>query len=393
MAAISEDDLHNRLKLVRCNLPPTSVHLLLTQFNRAAAIFDASASQLKKAQLSDKQISRIQSFDASEIERDLAWLEHAEHGILFHDESDFPQQLREISDSPYALFYIGDIDYLQQTQLAMVGSRTPTATGKQIAESFAHHLSDAGITITSGLAHGIDAASHRGAIKGIAGSVAVVANGLHNIYPKANTKLAQEISQNGCIVTESPVGTEPHKGLFPRRNRIISGLSIGTLVTEAAINSGSLITTRHAMEQGREIFAIPGSIHNPLAKGCHNLIKSGAKLVESAADILEELLPLVNVDSFRHTNATETPTSSNRYSDPGLNQGGQKNALPELDISYQTLLDQMEFEPQGIDELVERSTLNASEIASMLLILELQGQVVSQNGLYSRIELNANQKE
>jgi len=376
MAAISTDELRNRLKLVRCNLQPTTLNILLGQFSSAAAIFQASTNQLKAVQLNDNQIKRIQDLDASEVDRDLAWLEHSDHGILFYDEAAYPKLLREISEPPYALFYIGDIDYLQQPQLAMVGSRTPTTAGKQIAENFAHHLSDAGITITSGLAHGIDAACHQGALKGIAGSVAVVANGLHTIYPKANTKLAEAISQNGCIISEAPVGADPHKGMFPRRNRIISGLSIGTLVTEAAINSGSLITSRHAMEQGREIFAIPGSIHNPLAKGCHNLIKSGAKLVESAADILEELLPLVNSSPIRHTSAAQTPQSAS--------PGQPIESTEELDSSYQTLLGYMEFEPVGIDELVERSTLKSSEIASMLLILELQGQVVSQNGLYTR---------
>ncbi len=376
MPAISTEDLSHRLKLVRCNLPTATLNLLLNSFTSAAAIFTASGSQLKAAQLSEAQINRIQNADINETERDLAWLEHADHGILFADDSAYPAQLKEISDPPYALFYIGDIDYLQQTQLAMVGSRTPTIAGKQTAESFAHHLSDAGITITSGLAHGIDAASHQGALKGIAGSVAVVANGLHTIYPKANTRLAEAISKQGCIISEAPIGAEPHKGMFPRRNRIISGLSIGTLVTEAAINSGSLITTRHAMEQGREIFAIPGSIHNPLAKGCHSLIKSGAKLVESAADILEELLPLVNSGLIRHTSAAESTQSSTNST--------QFDDNIELDSSYQTLLNHMEFEPIGIDELVERSALNASEISSMLLILELQGQVISQNGLYSR---------
>jgi len=380
MHAISkDDDLGNRLKLVHCNLPPSTLQLLLTRFPSAGAVLDASTSQLKKACLSDNQISKIQKPREEDIERDLAWLDHTDHGILFYDDAAYPQQLREINDPPYALFYIGDIDYLQQTQLAMVGSRTPTAAGRQIAEDFAHHLSNAGITITSGLAHGIDAACHRGALKGIAGSVAVVANGLHTIYPKANTKLAEAISKNGCLISESPIGADPHKGLFPRRNRIISGLSIGTLVTEAAINSGSLTTTRHAIEQGREVFAIPGSIHNPLAKGCHSLIKSGAKLVETASDILEELLPLVNFRPISHTSVAATTHLPNEKQVDGL------------DSSYQTLVKHIEFEPVGIDELVERSNLNASEIASMLLILELQGQVISHNGLYSRIiDTNAN---
>jgi len=378
MATLSEDDLRNRLKLVRSNLPATTLQHLLARFNNASHIMSTPASPLKDCGLSEAQINRMLDVKDKDIERDLAWLEHKEHGILFCDDTAFPRQLLEINDPPYALFYIGDIDYLQQSQLAMVGSRTPTAGGKQIAENFAHHLSDAGLTITSGLAHGIDAACHRGALKGIAGTVAVVANGLHTIYPKANTRLAEEISQNGCLISESPVGEAPHKGLFPRRNRIISGLSIGTLVTEAAINSGSLITTRHAMEQGREVFAIPGSIHNPLSKGCHSLIKSGAKLVETAADILEELLPLVKSSSIRHTSAAETA------------EAATENYQDKLDSSYQSLLKHMEFDAVSIDELVERSSLNVSEIASMLLILELQGQVVSQNGLYTCTPDSAN---
>jgi len=373
MDLYSKDDLHHRLKLVRCNIPPKTLHQLLNSFSQAEAIFNASQHQLEACQLKPEQIKRIQSSSSTDIERDLAWLDNQKHGILFYDDPAYPRQLLEISDPPYALFYIGDTDFLHQPQLAMVGSRSPTAAGKQIAESFAEHLSQAGITITSGLALGIDAASHTGALKGMAGSVAVVANGLHTIYPKTNTRLAEAISENGCIITESAVGIDPQKGLFPRRNRIISGLSIGTLVTEAAINSGSLITTRHAMEQGREVFAIPGSIHNPLSKGCHQLIKSGAKLVETAADILEELIPLVNCSSISHTSA---PEASPLPAD---------NSDLELDNSYQALLKDMEYEPVGIDELVERSNLGVSEVASMLLILELQGQVASKNGLYSRI--------
>jgi len=369
----STEDLRHRLKLIRCNIPPKSLHQLLGKFSQAEAIFNASQNQLEACQLKPQQISRIQECKDSDIDRDLAWLDNNRHGILFYDDPAFPRQLLEISEPPYALFYIGDTDYLQQPQLAMVGSRSPTAAGKQIAENFAQHLSQAGLTITSGLALGIDAASHRGALKGIAGSVAVVANGLHTIYPKTNTQLALAISEDGCIVSESPIGTDPQKGLFPRRNRIISGLSIGTLVTEAAINSGSLITTRHAMEQGREVFSIPGSIHNPLSKGCHRLIKSGAKLVETADDILEELIPLVNSSSISHTSAPETsPLPAH-------------NTESRLDPSYQALLKDMEYEPVGIDELVERSTLGVSEVASMLLILELQGMVTSKNGLYSRI--------
>ena len=261
------------------------------------------------------------------------------------------------------------MDFLQQPQLAIVGSRTPTAAGKRTAFDFAHYLSQAGLTITSGLALGIDTACHEGALKGIAGTVAVVANGLDSVYPSSNTQLAQNIVQHGCVVSESALGTQPHKGLFPKRNRIISGMSMGTLVVEAAKNSGSLITARHALQQGREIFAIPGSIHNPLARGCHSLIKQGAKLVETAQDILEELLPLVNLSSTSHTNV----------------QNEEASPVQDLDPAYQNLLDSLEYEPSSIDELVDRSQLSAAEISSMLLILELQGQVASQNGQYSRI--------
>ncbi len=375
MDVISTDDLSSRLRLLRCNLPARTIQSLLETFGHAGAIFNASSQQLENKQLTTEQIQRIQNPDDRQIERDLSWLEKDRHGILFFDQPQYPSRLLEISEPPYALYFIGDTDYLHQPQLAMVGSRSASASGLQIAEDFAFHLSEAGITVTSGLAHGIDAASHKGALRGLAGSVAVVANGLHTIYPKSNTRLAAQIADNGCIISEAPIGSDPHKGMFPRRNRIISGLSIGTLVVEAALRSGSLITSKHAMEQGREVFAIPGSIHNPLAKGCHSLIKSGAKLVESAADILEELFPLVNSDSIRHTSARER--SSSIVDTP----------TDMTDPDYQQLLHHMEYEPIGIDELVERSNLGAPEIASMLLILELQGQVVSQNGLYSRTSI------
>lgn len=398
------DELQHRLRLIRTHLAPQILLKLHRHFSTTDAIFSASDAQLEALGLKSTQIKRLhadyEACYASEVNRDLGWLESASHGIFFYDSPAYPAQLLEIPDPPFALFYIGDVDYLQQPQLAMVGSRSPTAAGRQIAENFARHLSTSGITITSGLALGIDTASHQGALKGIGGSVAVVANGLHTIYPKANTQLAEAVSQNGCVVSESAVGVAPHKGLFPRRNRIISGLSMGTLVTEAAINSGSLITTRHAMEQGREIFAIPGSIHNPLAKGCHELIKSGARLVETAQDILEELIPLVNSGSISHTSVPEggfqSQTGVKRSGEKGVQSGAKAGDIPGdterqithevLDPEYQMLLKHMGFEPVGIDELVERSCLSVSEVASMLLILELRSEVVAQNGLYSRID-------
>lgn len=365
-------DIHDRLALLRANAHPGKLLELLAYFGSARAVLDADREKLKQFNLRNDTIDSIKSPDLSLVERDLAWLEKPGHQLVCLDDETYPPQLKNITDPPWMLFAVGDLDYLLQPQLAMVGSRTPTAVGQRTALEFARHLANAGLTITSGLARGIDGACHQGALEGMAGTVAVIANGLHAIYPTSNKALAKQISQKGCIVTEAPVGTPPHKGLFPRRNRIISGLSIGTLVVEAAKQSGSLITARLAMEQGREVFAIPGSIHNPLARGCHSLIRQGAKLVETVDDILEELAMLVNLDLSRHTTAR--------------NQAAIQQTVErvELDASCQQLLACMEYEPISIDELVERSQLKAADIASMLLILELRGVVVSQAGRYAR---------
>ena len=366
------DTLPSRLALHRSNLPSHTLYNLLNHFGSAGSVLSASYGALQNAGLKDAAIQRIQAPDDAAIEKDQLWAEKDNHTILCVDDERYPAQLKTLSHPPYILFVAGDVDYLHQPQLAMVGSRTPTAAGKRTAFEFAKYLSESGLTIVSGLARGIDTACHQGAVEGLAGTIAVVANGLDSVYPASNTKLAQQIVTQGCVLSESPLGTEPHKGLFPKRNRIISGMSLGTLVVEAAKNSGSLITAKHALQQGREVFAIPGSIHNPLARGCHSLIREGAKLVETAQDIIEELLPLVNFSSSSHTTA----------------KMDEAQTKVELDPAYQCLLDSMEYEPASIDELINRSKLGAAEIASMLLILELQGQVVSQNGQYSRISTN-----
>lgn len=370
-------DLPDRLALLRANAHPLKLLELLAHFKTARAVLAADREELLAFGIRQETVAAIKSPDLAGVERDLAWLDKPGHQLLCLDDAHYPAPLKTIPDPPWLLFALGDLDYLQQPQLAMVGSRTPTAVGQRTALEFARHLATAGLTITSGLARGIDAACHQGALQGVAGTVAVVANGLHQIYPTSNKELARQISQQGCIISEAPVGTPAHKGLFPRRNRIISGLSLGTLVVEAAQKSGSLITARLAMEQGREVFAIPGSIHNPLARGCHSLIRQGAKLVETADDVLEELAMLVNINSPRHT------TAPNRGA-PG--QAGGEHASESMpDSSHQQLLDRMEYEPVSIDELVERSPFSAAEIASMLLILELQGRVVSQSGRYTRL--------
>ena len=261
------------------------------------------------------------------------------------------------------LFARGDVALLQNPQLAIVGSRNPSVVGRETAQEFARTLAASGMTITSGLALGIDAASHQGALDGGGQTVAVFGTGLDRVYPAKNRALAHAIVEaGGVLLSEYPPGTEPLPGNFPRRNRIISGLSLGTLVVEAALRSGSLITARYAVEQGREVFAIPGSIHNPLARGCHQLIRQGAKLVEGARDILEELAPQLNAILAE----PEPP-------EPSTGPDGE----------HRMLLACMGDGTSSVDQLVERSGLTADAVSSMLLLLELQGYVVSTAGGYA----------
>ncbi|MES0327173.1 MAG: DNA-processing protein DprA [Gammaproteobacteria bacterium] len=345
-------------------------HKLLSTFEQPEKILAANSSKLSELGFSKQTITAIQCPDLAAVKRDIEWAESADnHHIITLLNPQYPQQLKTISQPPPLLFVRGDPDYLRQPQLAMVGSRNPTAAGKRTASDFAKHLSNSGITITSGLARGIDGACHHGALQGIAGTVALVAHGLDIVYPAAHRALAEDISNHGAVVSEVPIGTEPHRGLFPRRNRIISGLSLGTLVVEAALKSGSLITAKHAMEQNREVFAIPGSIHNPLSRGCHQLIRQGAKLVETAEDIIEELLP-------------HLPTGITAVTETLINEKNEQT----LDPDHQKLLKCLQYEPVAIDELVNCSGFSAAEVASILLIMELEGRVVNEGGRYTRIK-------
>jgi DNA processing protein len=301
--------------------------------------------------------------DWAAVDRDLAWARGADNHILSLASPDYPPLLREIPDPPPLLFVHGSPTCLRSHQLAMVGSRNPTPGGRETAAEFAAHLAGVGLTITSGLALGIDTASHGGALAAGGLTVAVMGTGLDRVYPARNRALAHDIAAgNGALVSEFPTGTIPRPENFPRRNRIISGLSLGTLVVEAAPRSGSLTTARHALEQGREVFAIPGSIHNPLARGCHALIRQGAKLVETAADVLEELGAMTGAPGTAQMRALPTD-------EPG-----------EPSPEHLQLLDYMGFDPVSVDQLVGRSGLTTAAVSSMLLILELQGRVISQAG-------------
>ena len=355
----------------------TTFRTLLDAFGSAEAVFNASRAQLSAIDIQvsarAELISAISNAQKPDISADLNWALADGHHIITLSDDRYPLQLKELPDAPPLLYVRGDPDYLRQPQLAMVGTRNPTAAGRNTAKEFACHLSNAGITIVSGLASGIDGASHEGALQGLAGTIAVVAHGLDIVYPASHQQLAQKITEHGAVISEMPIGMQPQRGFFPRRNRLISALALGTLVVEAAKKSGSLITARCALEQNKEVFAIPGSIHNPMTRGCHQLIRQGAKLVETANDILEELC-FSSPQTITYPQKPENNTQENL-----------KDPHQALDPDHQKLLKCLAYEPSTIDELVMSSHFNAAEVASMLLILELEGIVVCQNGQYTNV--------
>ena len=323
-----------------------------------------AAAVLEQWGISPAAIAALRSPDQPRLAADARWLAEPGHTLVTWGSAAYPPLLGRIADAPLVLFAVGDVSLLVRPQLAMVGARNPTAIGRETALRFAGHLARAGLAITSGLALGIDAASHRGALDAGGGTIAVLGSGPDRVYPAENAALARDIAASGLLVSEFPPVTPPRPENFPRRNRIISGLSLGTLVVEAAVHSGSLITARLAAEQGREVFAIPGSIHSALSKGCHRLIREGAKLVETAADVLSELPPF--------SASTREPAAE--LADE------QRDFAPRLDKDYEILLDALGYEPASVDTLVARTGLTADVVASMLLILELEGRIAQQPG-------------
>lgn len=299
------------------------------------------------------------------IASDERWLEGPGRQLVTWGSPSYPALLAAIPDAPLVLFVEGDPASLSLPQLAVVGSRNPTQIGRDTASRFAGHLAMAGLAIVSGLALGIDAAAHRGALESGGHTIAVLGCGLDRIYPPENAALARQVAARGALVSDLPTGAAPIKQHFPRRNRLISGLSVGTLVVEAALRSGSLITARLAAEQGREVFAIPGSIHSPLSRGCHRLIRQGAKLVETADDIFTELGALLA--GLRPACRAEEPDA-------------QRDSGSALDKDHEILLDALGFEPAAVDDLVARTGFDAGAVSSMLLILELEGRIAQQPG-------------
>jgi DNA processing protein len=338
--------------LAHKSLPHTALVALLRAFGEPRTILDASFAQLR-AVVDDKLAARVQEPIAADmLANTRAWLADPGHDVIAWDDPDFPRALLDVGYSPPALFFVGRREFLNRPALAIVGSRNASPQGLENARAFAHALSDAGLTIVSGLALGVDAAAHEGALAGAGSTLAVVGTGLDRVYPSRNRDLAHRIATHGGLLSEYPPGTPPREKNFPRRNRLISGLAQGVLVVEAALSSGSLISAKYAGEQGREVFAIPGSIHSPLSKGCHKLIREGAKLVETAEHILEEL------GMARHV-TTSTP-------------GGH---APTTDTE-DPLLAALGADPADIDRLAARTGMATSALAAGLVQLELAGRIV-----------------
>lgn len=327
---------------------------LLSAFGLPENIFAAGLSALRGV-VSDRVAYALTAPVSAEIQaridKTLEWAAQPGNRVLTLADTDYPKALLDTADPPLMLYIKGRIDLLTRPSLAVVGSRNATTQGVVNAEKFSEVLSQAGLTIVSGLALGIDTAAHQGGLRGSGATVAVIGTGADIVYPARNRTLAHQIADAGCIVSEYPLGMPAIASNFPRRNRIISGLSQGVLVIEAAAQSGSLITARMAAEQGRDVFAIPGSIHSPLSKGCHLLIKQGAKLVESAQDILEEIRP---GNAIKPTTSPTAPMAVN-------NKGGLLNAIG--------------FDPLAIDVLAARCKMDIAQLNAELLSLELASQI------------------
>jgi DNA processing protein len=361
------------LCLLRAPAPGASaLRRALTECPDVVALVRQSPASLRALGLGEEAVGYLARAPEPQVLQDLQWLATSGARLLPCTDADYPAQLAALTDAPLALFVLGDCALLRQPQLAIVGSRQPTAAGQRIATQMAQQLCAAGLVITSGLARGIDAAAHRAALDCNGSTIAVCGTGLDQCYPATNQPLFRRIREQGALVSEFLPGTAPRAHNFPRRNRIISGLSRGVAVIEAAADSGSLITARRALDQGREVFAVPGSPLNPLAAGCLELIRNGAHLIRGATDILTEISISIENNPF-----TNQPV--------GLPFQGVHKPFG-LDKEYEMLLDALGFEPASIDDLVDRTGLAAGSVASMMLILELDGRVEARPGaLYNRV--------
>lgn len=354
-------------------LGAVTFHKLLQEFTTAEAVFGANDRELMAAGIPQKVVRAMRKTSDAQIEADLKWAQDERHHIICWGDPLYPKRLMTLPDAPPILFIKGNASLLNDPQIAIVGSRNATPGGKNIAYEFAQELAKVGLLVSSGMAQGIDAFAHLGALDAEAPSLAVIATGQDIIYPAKNKELAHRIADKGVIVSEFSYGTPPNAANFPRRNRIISGLALGVLVVEAKIRSGALITARLANEQGREVFAIPGSIKNHLSKGCHYLLRDGAVLVEDVTDILKEIKSAIEGEHLKPL--PDSDTQEDDATPPHEN----------LSKSHFQLLDEMGYDPVTSDELAESTGKPIGEIASMLLMLELENYISNSGGMYCRI--------
>ena len=368
------------LRLVLAGGRITPRRRLLARFDgNAEAALHAGPGEWTEAGLSEAQAAALQKRSAGRAAEDRAlhWLECPGHHLVGWADADYPPLLREIASPPLALFVDGEPGRLWHPQLAIVGSRAATAGGRENARRFAGEIAAAGFAITSGLAEGIDAAAHAGALDAIDGlTLAIVGTGPERAYPVVHAELRDAIAQRGAIISEHPPGTPPLRRHFPARNRLVAGLTLGTLVIEAAERSGALITARCAAEAGREVFALPGSIRNPRARGCHRLIRQGAALVEAPAEVTAGLATLAQTLAGALRTRLDAPTEQARPA--------PERAPSYTDPDYQCLWKALDHDPTGMDSLIQRSGLTAAQLSAMLLVMELDGKVMAAYGRYCR---------
>lgn len=336
---------------------------LIDRFKTAPAIFNADSHQLMKSGIKEKTIKAIESIEFSQFDSIFEWLEETNHQVITLNCPQYPPLLAATHSPPVLLFAIGNLEHLLNPQIAVVGSRSPTPQGLLNTEQFCTALVENGLTITSGLALGIDGEAHRAALQAKGHTIAVTGTGLSRVYPASHRELAHQIAETGLLISECFPDEGASAASFPKRNRIIAGLSLGTLVVEAAKKSGSLITAQMALDESREVFAIPGSIHNLLAHGCHALIRQGAKLVETCEDILEELPSMANTHQYNQ----------------------QQDNRPILNNDAAEFLRHIDYETTSIDKIAARAQIPIESVANKLLLLELDGWIVNSAGGYIRV--------
>ena len=375
---MSFDDATALARLVLAGGPAQCRRHLLDRHGSPVAALAAGAGAWRASGLDPAQIAALQDRAISEaLARTRDWLQVPGHHLVGWHDADYPAPLRTISSPPLALFIDGDPALLWRPAVAVVGSRTPTSGGRDNAHAFARGLATSGIVVASGMARGVDAEAHEAALAcGPGTTFAVVGTGPDLTYPPAHERLRERLAREGAVVSEHPPGTPALRTHFPARNRILAGLTLGTLVVEAAEQSGALITARQAGEAGREVFAIPGSIHNPRARGCHRLIREGAALVEDATEIITALAPLA-------ANLADALRLRLGQAESGAIAGNGETPC-RLDPDYQRLWDGLGHDPTGMDQLVSRTGLTAAELSSMLLVMELDGLVTAEHGRYQR---------